>query len=114
VKEELQRSVIMVVTQITSMGISLPVGDEVKKRLIVSLIAIFLKSGGDGKSSVKKMEGESLAQLFQSNPLKHQWKFSYGHTHKLPPLRSHRFMHSKICIPISNLHLQSPKAPMEI
>ncbi|RLN03942.1 hypothetical protein C2845_PM13G21700 [Panicum miliaceum] len=63
VEEELQRSVIMVVTQIISMGTSLPVGDEVKKRLILSLIAIFLESGGDGKSSVKKMAGESLAQL---------------------------------------------------
>jgi hypothetical protein len=69
VEEELQKSVIMVLTQITSMETSLAVGDEVKKRLdqiqkrlILSLIAIFL-DGGDGKSSVKKLAGESLVQL---------------------------------------------------
>lgn len=63
-EEELQRSVIMVLTQITSMGTSLAVGDEVRERLINSLIGIFLDRGGDDKgSAVKKLAGESLAQL---------------------------------------------------
>ena len=38
------------------------IDEVVRKRLISSLTAIFL-DGGDGKSSVKKLAGESLVQL---------------------------------------------------
>ncbi|EES17243.1 uncharacterized protein LOC8074247 [Sorghum bicolor] len=74
VQEELQKSVIMVLTQITSKETSLAAGEEIKKRLdevknrlILSLIAIFL-DGGNGKSSVKKLAaGESLAKMSRIN-----------------------------------------------
>jgi hypothetical protein len=62
VEEELQKSVIMVLTQVSWMETPLALSDEVKKRidevvrkrLISSLTAIFLDGGDDGKTSMKK------------------------------------------------------------
>ncbi|CAO2036710.1 unnamed protein product [Urochloa humidicola] len=62
VKEELQISVILVLTQIIAMDASPAEGSDVRERFIGSLIGMFLDGSGNSLK-LKGFAGESLAQL---------------------------------------------------